>query len=200
MTSTESGIARLAESRRLLALYKAAPDSVGDDDLRRLRQKAREALDRLDDHPEFERAHASLDEVGLFVRQLRPLLCLLKVNGNDYAQDCPVDLGHIRLGLSVGVEIEESHCSICLMDMWECPHVPGELYDGVLASRIITKAKFFEVSVVERPDFPDARFTNYPVSRVEVEALLEEAVPVGARPLCGRCLAACPGVRGLEPT
>ncbi|MET3567970.1 hypothetical protein ABIC47_003484 [Leifsonia sp. 563] len=191
----DDGASRLAGVQRLLAEYRIDPNSASDDDLVALRRSARAAIDRLDDEPEFDVAHRTLDEVGQHIRHTRPELCFFTENGDDYTQDCPVALGHIRLGLSVAVEIEESHCSICEGDLWECPHIPGELYDGKPAVRVITKAKFFEVSVVERPDFPDARITSRPVARADVEAAFGGPLPADARPICDRCLTACPGIR-----
>ena len=156
--------------------------------------ESRAAIDRLDDEPEFDEAHATLDEVGQHVRRSRPHLCFLTEEGRDFTQDCPVALGHIRLGFSVGIEIEESHCSICERDLWQCAHIPGEIYNGDPVVRVITRAKLFEVSLVSRPDFADARITSRPVARFDVENLLGGPLPANARPLCDRCLTPCPGI------
>lgn len=48
---------------------------------------------------------------------------------------------------------------------------------------------------VKRPDFPSARFMGTPISREQVEAALGGSLPVGAEPLCDRCLSPCPGLR-----
>jgi hypothetical protein len=196
---TNDGASRLLKVQQLLAEYRTDPTTASDNDLAALRQDARAAIDRLDDEPEFDDAHNTLDEVGLYIRQTRPQLCRLTQESNEYTQDCPVDLGHIRLGLSVGVEIEESHCSICEGDLWTCPHIPGQLYDGQPVIRVITKAKLFEVSVVNRPDFPDARFTSRPVSRLAVEAAFGGPLPTNAHPVCNRCLTSCPGISQKPP-
>ena len=192
--SANDGALRLAEVRRVLEAYQSDPSDAVDDDLRALRQSARAAIDRLDDEPEFDEAHETLDEVGEFVRRVRPDLCLLAPDGDGFLQECPVDLGHLRVGFSVGAEILESQCSICDQDPWECPHIPGESYGGQQAARIITRADFFEVSVVERPDFPDARIMGRPISRAEAEEALGAPLPPDARPICDRCLTPCPGI------
>lgn len=192
--SVDDGAIRLTAVQRTLALYLADPSEVSDEELEVLRRDARAAIDRLDDEPEFDDAHNTLDEVGLLVRRARPRLCLLAESGNDFTQNCPIALGHIRLGFSVGLEIEESHCSICQGDPWTCPHVPGELYEGESMVRVITKAKMFEVSVVNRPDFPDARLLSQPFARAEVEAAVGGLLPPAARPVCDRCLTSCPGI------
>lgn len=191
---TDDGRTRLAEVRRVLEVYQGEPRVVSDEDLRSLRRSARGAIDRLDDEPEFHRAHETLDAVGKFVRRVRPHLCILTADGEGYLQECPVDLGHLRVGFSVGVEILESHCSICEQDPWECPHIPGESYGGQQATRVVTRANFFEVSLVKRPDFPDARIMGRPISRAEVEETLGAPMPAGAQPICDRCLVPCAGI------
>lgn len=190
----DDGARRLSEVKLLLAAYLAEPASVSDEDLLVLRREARAAIDRLDDDPLFDEAHETLDEVGHYIRQTRPHLCLLSEDGTDFKQECPVALGHIRLGFSVGIEIEESRCSICGIDPWQCPHIPGEVYDGQPVGRVITKAKPFEVSLVARPDFPDARITSRPVSRASVEAAFGGALPSDAVPVCDRCITPCSGI------
>lgn len=190
----DDGPSRLAEVQRRLAAFRAHPTDVSDDDLLALRRDARAAIDRLDDEPEFDDAHVSLDEIGRLVRSTRPHLCVLTEDGDDFSQECPVALGHIRLGFSIGAEIEESHCSICEGDPWGCPHIPGQVYDGQSTRRIITKAKLFEVSLVDRPDFPDARITSRPVARADVEGAFGGPLPANARPVCDRCLTPCPGI------
>lgn len=192
--STDDGRTRLAEVRRKIDAYRAHPADFSDGDLLSLRRDARAAIDRLDDEPEFGVAHATLDEVGRHVRRDRPQLCVLTEDGDNFAQECPVALGHIRLGFSIGAEIEESHCSICERDLWECPHIPGQVYDGQPVTRIITKARLFEVSLVDRPDFPDARITSQSIVRAEVEDAFGGPLPANVRPVCDRCLTPCPGI------
>lgn len=194
MTRGSEGASCLAEAQRLLARCRIDPADVSDADYVALRRAARAAIDRLDDEPEFDEAHETLDEVGSLVRENRPRLCFLQSKDDDFVQTCPVALGHVRLGFSVGMEIEESHCSICKRDLWECPHVPGQTYDGHPVSRVITKAKLFEVSVVSRPDFADARITERLVSRADVEAMFGGPLPDNAQPVCDRCLTPCLGI------
>lgn len=194
-TTADDGVARLSEAKTTLALFRADPAAVSDDDLRELRRLARSAIDRLDDEPEFDDAHEMLDQVGNFVRTNRPVLCSYTPDGEDYKQECPVALGHIRAGMSVGAIIDESECSICGQDPWICPHIPGRTYDGEDAVRIITKATFLEVSFVDRPDMPDARIMSSPVSRSDVEAVFGGPLPANAFPVCNRCLSPCDGVR-----
>ena len=190
------------DGRRLLVNVEADLSRFGrrisaasDEQLMELRRRARAAIDRLDDEPELERAHQALDRAGKLVRENRPRLCLFTPDGDDFQQTCPVALGHIRLGMSIGAEIEESECSICGRDSWDCAHVPGRVYGEEVATRIITKAKILHVAVVQRPDFPDARFMSEPVSRDRVESVLGMPLAAGEEPVCDRCLSPCPGLR-----
>jgi hypothetical protein len=192
--STDDGVARLEEVQQALAAYRGVASNPSDDQLLELRRSARAAIDRLDDHPRFDEAHATLDEVGQYIRRNRPHLCFLAEAGTDFAQECPIALGHIRMGFSVGMEIEESYCSICGLDLWQCPHVPGEIYNGEPVVRVISRAKLFEVSIVDRPDFADARITSWAIARSEVENVFGGPLPANMRPVCDRCMQPCPGV------
>jgi hypothetical protein len=192
--SGSDGARELDAVRETLHRYRTDPDSATDDDLRRLRVRARHAIDSLDDEPEFDLAHETLDEVGRYVRTTRPELCIFTEDGTDFVRDCPVDLGHIRLGMSVGVEVEESVCSVCGKDPWTCAHVPGQTYDGMRMTPVITKANFFEVSVVSRPDFSGARFMSQGLPRAVVEATLGRQLLPNDRPICTRCTSPCPGL------
>lgn len=59
-----------------------------------------------------------------------------------------------RFFSSIGFVIEEANCSICESEMSldsNCNHIKGELYEGQICSRIISKARLLEVSVVQDP-------------------------------------------------
>ncbi len=120
-----------------------------------------------------------------------------------YEHDHPVSLIHVDVtkfgnipdgggtSSSAGNRAEPTRSE---RDLWECAHVPGQVYDGQSVTRVITKARLFDVSLVDRPDFPDARIMSQPVSRVDMETRLGSSLPVNARPVCGRCMAPCPGI------
>ena len=84
------GSDRLVEVERLLAAFRRDPDMASDNDLIGLRRDARAAIDRLDDEPEFNEAHLTLDEVGRHVRTTRPHLCFLARDGDGFTQTCRV--------------------------------------------------------------------------------------------------------------
>ena len=58
------------------------------------------------------------------------------------------------MGFSPGLVIEEMHCSICRSKIslrGKCGHTNGEIYDGELCTRVVTKGKLLHVSIVDRP-------------------------------------------------
>ena len=60
---------------------------------------------------------------------------------------------------SPGMIVRESECSICKQDYGECDHIKGMAYMGELCVRIIKKAEFRELSLVENPANKHARIT-----------------------------------------
>ncbi len=128
-------------------------------------------------------AHRRLDAAGRWVR--RTFGCHLEEHGTQYAQTCPVALGHNRIGLSVGGRAAKRLCSLCGFDVSECEHLPGiaylvpggadalgwcrvcsrpecenhvptETYRASLVS-IIQEIDLDEVSIVTKPAHPEAR-------------------------------------------
>jgi hypothetical protein len=51
--------------------------------------------------------------------------CRVRMDGTTYYKECPVLLSHVKLGFS-----------ICGRNPWDCEHIKGFKYDGVLAQRI----------------------------------------------------------------
>lgn len=154
-----------------------------------------QALNRLEDTPYFESAHRRLDYAGRIQRIFFPNRCQFARSGVNYTQKCPVDVGHLRLGVSVGMIVRESECSICGLDPEDCFHVSGRAYDGEDCYRIIKRADLDHVAIVRRPDFHDARLTERPVSTDKLIDLLGADFVPGMEVRCNRCLDKC---RGLD--
>jgi hypothetical protein len=152
----------------------------------------RSAMNWLEDTDQFEPAHSRLDEAGAYVR--RTFGCTLHQDGERYEQRCPVALAHNRMGLSVGMIVEESECSICWSDPATCLHVKGRTYDDQKCARRITKAKILEVSLVARPAYADARFVAISVDNADLANSLGPAWKPGMTVNCDRCLTQCDGV------
>lgn len=191
------GLQLLAEANSALDdLRRRAP--LGESTLQehsQARTTARSAMDWLEDTSDFETAHKTLDEIGKLTRAHTPSLCSLEEDNGEYFETCPVSLAHSRVGLSPGLVVEEMKCNICDHDPRDCEHLSGEVYGGVEAHRIITKARILEVSLVARPAQPDARITRVSVTGSVLREALGRTVPPGATVTCDRCLSPCDGVR-----
>lgn len=153
------------------------------------------AVNRLEDTPHFESAHRQLDYAGRVQRVFFPDRCMLANDGTNYSQKCPVAVGHLRLGVSIGTIVEQAECSICGLDPEDCVHISGRMYEGEECYRIIKKMGLDHVAIVERPDFPDSRLSERPVSTQDLSRVLGPEFTPGMELRCNRCLDKC---RGLE--
>jgi hypothetical protein len=65
-----------------------------------------------------------------------------------------------RTGVSIGVVVDESHCSICMKEPSQCEHIPGERYGEQIAQVVITRMTPRETSLVRVPENPHCRVTK----------------------------------------
>lgn len=193
----------------------AACESIVADALKQFRS----ALDWAEDTDREEEMHRQLDEAGLWKR--RTLGCTIKFVDGKYIEDCPVSLGHRRVGLSVG-GTAISVCSICARDFSECEHDPAASYlvPGGQAYRnycrvcaetecakhksnlqysatpvsIVTKMQVNEVSIVARPAFKDARITESEIGIESLRMALGPQFTPGVSVSCDKCLSSCGGL------
>lgn len=128
--------------------------------------------------------------------------CKVRMSGTTYYQECPVILSHIQLGFSVGGSAN-TICSICGKDAWDCEHIKGFKYDGVLCQRIgstcniclkencshrvgatynsveavhiITNLNVEEISLVKNPGIPLARIQMHTLGPDDIRNALPEA-------------------------
>lgn len=156
----------------------------------------RSALDWLEDTDHFERAHVALDTAG---RQVRERFgCHLAYDPRKgYSQTCPVALAHSRLGLSPAFIIYETECSICDHDPEDCSHITGRRYGDQVCHRVIKKGEMLEVSLVGRPNDPDARIGSISIPRSDLERDLDSRFRYGMPVSCDRCLTRCSGMTEL---
>lgn len=144
------------------------------------------ALNFLEDHALSENAHAAVHEAAFVQRGLYG--CPIVIRENSYWTSCPINISHIRLGLSVGM-VAEYQCSVCGRMAEDCDHVMGRAYK-VGATRIdglcsiceaevcehtvgrdyvaVAKARpanavMHETSFVKRPRYPRARIVEMTV-------------------------------------
>ncbi len=180
----------------------------------------RSSLNWAEDTDQEDDAHRALDEAGRFVREA--FGCYLEHDGPNYRRTCPVDLGHNRLGLSIGGAASRT-CSLCGEDLSECEHLPGTAYlvpggtdelgwcrvcseeecfehspDQLYRTRVITiiqEVGFVdEVSLVNKPAQPDARILSISLSAADLQATLGEDFEPGMEVSCDKCLSPCGGL------
>ena len=153
----------------------------------------RSAVNWLEDSDYFEHAHKVLDDAGRLVRTT--FGCNLDFEpGKGYSQTCPVALAHNRVGCSTGFIIEESECSICGEDPEDCDHISGQLYGDEVCGRVTTKADPFEISLVSRPNQPDARIESMSITHDKLERELGSEFRYGMPVSCDKCLRECNGM------
>ncbi|GAA1871013.1 hypothetical protein GCM10009836_59640 [Pseudonocardia ailaonensis] len=158
-------------------------------------QTLRSAMNHLEDTATFEDAHTELDRAGRLARQKFAEGCHLDLDEDlTYHQSCPVALAHNRVGLSPGMIVRESQCSICESDPEDCIHITGRTYDGERCVRIIKEADILEVSFVARPNQPDARINRVSVDIGRLKRGLGSDFHPGVPVLCDNCLTPCGGV------
>jgi hypothetical protein len=155
----------------------------------------RSAMNWLEGTPAFEDAHQLIDEAGRFIRET--FGCHLLLENGRYFQTCPAALAHNRAGLSIGYVVQAQECSICGEDPEDCAHITGRHYGDTMCHRRITKADMLEVSLVNRPQNPDARITSISLSTPRLQDRLGPQWRPGIPVNCDNCLVPCDGV--FEP-
>lgn len=191
----EIGLERLASARSAFNQTR----SLGQIDLedaqpaaRSALATARSAMDWLEDTDHFDEAHDLIHDIGRFIRSTWG--CSLGQDEHGYWRECPADLAHIRCGMSPGMVIGASECSICHREPAECVHINGRVYGGKRCYRIITEVKeILEVSLVSRPAQPDARIQRLSVSTSDLQDRLGPTWQPGMLVSCDKCLSPCAG-------
>lgn len=189
----------VALCRRELASGSLALPGVLEARVRGALVKLRSAMDWLEDTPSFDKAHKKLDEAGAFVHQT--FGCHYQFDGGSYWITCPVELAHVRIGLSPAFVIGRMECSICGLDPLDpaCHHISGRHYDGERCHRVITEIdEIIEISLVRRPRQPDARIQKISMSSADVAAVSGPNFRYGSPLPCNRCGNPCSGLK--EPT
>ena len=153
----------------------------------------RSAVDWLEDTEHFEHAHQVLDEAGRRVRLA--FGCYLTFDQErGYGRTCPVDLAHNRVGMSPTMILEKVECTICGADPEDCSHIGGQSYGDKVCGRLVKKARILEVSLVSRPNQPDARIHYISVPYSDLQELLGSEFQYGMTVSCDKCLQDCIGM------
>lgn len=202
MTESE-GIKLLRDGQRLYGIalreiLSGKPKSTAEEKVREAQAILRSAMNWLErstnTRNEFDIAHQFLDKAGALARETFPHGCHLAYHDDSYHQECPVSLAHNRIGLSVGVIVRSSHCSICKLDLDDCDHIVGHSYGDVDCIEIITDAELMETSIVHLPNFADARITSVGVGFKELKDQLGSGLKKGMQISCDQCIKPCAGL------
>jgi hypothetical protein len=191
---------RLRSAGRLYGavILRLVADRPDDNDLATLTRAAellRGVMDATEEGAAFEKAHGLLDNVGSLINEhFADKYCCLAYENSGYYRVCPVDLAHLRMGLSIGFSTRRAECSICGQDPEECEHVRGFTYDGATCYRRVVEADVHEVSLVDRPAQPEARITSWPVAISDLRQAFPDEFKPGVRIACNKCAAGCPGL------
>jgi hypothetical protein len=145
---------------------------------------AMDALNYLEDHDLKEEAHAAIHRAAFVNRGL--FGCPIVLRDGEYWTDCPINISHLRMGLSAGL-VSDFECSVCSEPVEDCEHEVGQPYPKVAgrtaegkcticdsvdcehpqgdiflvqAHAIARNIKAAEVSFVARPRYPLARIVE----------------------------------------
>ena len=208
------------QARQLLQAPSEIANELDAEELARRSLKLyRSALDWAEDTDLEDEAHQAMDDAGRWVCET--FGCHLERSGDEYFRTCPVDLGHNRIGFSIGGRAARRICSLCGEDVSECEHLPHTSYlvpggpadlgwcrvcleeecehnpearySASVVSRIV-ELEIEEISLVSRPAHPEARIHRLSVDSAELrEALGPDFVP-GMEVRCHKCLDPCGGL------
>lgn len=216
-----------AQMKAAISLYKSAKSQKDLDQAEVSARLALEhyanSLNWAEDTIHEEGAHKQMDSAGKWVRL--NLRCNLLHEDGSYFQTCPVALGHNRIGLSIGA-IANRVCSLCGEDLSECLHLPGIAYlvpggiedlgrcrvclsteacqhlpteeYRVSVVGISVSGEILEVSIVNKPAHPEARFQKISLSNAELKEFLGDGFEIGMEVSCDRCLTECDGLTRHE--
>jgi hypothetical protein len=220
-TALEAGQEALERSRQLLTADPVEAERLARGALPRFRS----ALDWAEDSDREDETHRAMDAAGRWTCET--FGCELLYDDGTYYRTCPVDLGHNRIGLSVG-GVATRICSLCDRDFSVCDHDPAKEYltpggNSPLGycricmeqactehrpnlqyparpGSIVVEMQLDEVSLVSRPAQPDARINRQEVTRRELWAALGSDFVPGMTVVCERCLRDCGGLIQMTGT
>lgn len=183
----------------------------------------RSALNWAEDTSREDEAHQQMDAAGR--RKRLTFGCKVEYEDDNYLDTCPVSLGHVRVGFSVGGTAIRK-CSLCAEDLSVCEHDPARTYlvpggsalDGycrvcmendcdehkthlmyeAVPVAVITEMNVDEVSLVARPAQPDARIEREGLSMEQLRVSLGDRFSPGVTLSCDKCLHDCDGLTQMN--
>ncbi len=87
-----------------------------------------DALNFLEDHDLMEQAHEAIHRAAFVKRGL--FGCPIVLRDDQFWSDCPVNLSHLRLGVSAGL-VSDFECFICGELVEDCDHQMGHFYPKI---------------------------------------------------------------------
>jgi hypothetical protein len=118
---------------------------------------------------------------------------ICSICGEDISE-CP-HLGD-QLYKAPGGPSASGYCPVCVLQVGDpaCDHSPNETYDVEPVSIITEIVRLEEISLVSRPNQPDARLTAIPIDSEALQAALGPRFRYGIdRVFCSECLTPCSG-------
>jgi hypothetical protein len=114
----------------------------------------------------------------------------------QYRMSCPIFALHSYVGTSIGWSLSMA-CSVCGAGLFECQHIPGDLYDGEVRDYQPNGVHALDhVALTPNPDFP---FTWHWPKQYSAADLVADGVikRPGDRAVCDHCQE-CPGRWGPD--
>ena len=108
-----------------------------------------EALNYLEDHELMEDAHTAIHRTAFLKRGL--FGCPIVLRGDEYWSECPVNLSHLRIGVSAGM-VSDFECPICGELAEDCDHQMSEFYPKVAARDGEGKCNLCDSEECEHPE------------------------------------------------
>lgn len=114
--------------------------------------------------------------------------------GGLWANECGILALHSRIGQSFGGRVV-TECSLCGAGPFDCAHIEGETYGGVICNHVVMEWDAIEVSLTAWPADPRCYRTHLLQTDEDVERDLGRPLGRGEIPTCDHCLR-CYGLHG----
>ena len=106
----------------------------------------------LEDRKENARFFVWAHRIGAIREERQECTWTHDAGRDTFTLDCPMQGIHSRVGMSVAL-LSRSKCSICGAGDFECEHIAGEVYEGVICNFEQTDMWLDHVALTQNPDF-----------------------------------------------
>ena len=108
-----------------------------------------DALNYLEDHDLRDEAHEAIHRAAFVNRGL--FGCPVVLRDDEYWTDCPINISHLRLGISAGL-VSDFDCSVCGEPVEDCDHQMGQPYPTVAGRTADRKCTLCDSVDCEHPE------------------------------------------------